>query len=648
MQRAGRYTRRLGVARAVGSSSASLARRCPPALRARWALRLSRRLVDRRSAARRPNVAPAQGRRHHRHPRVDFLRSARSRRRCADVRLLCRRPCNVPRALRHRRAGRRQPVHGRRRRRCTLAVTIRGAREPPSAADSGRQPRRRRPHACQAGVLVALLIAHGRRRRARPGRRRPATLVMPFENPQADAQLYLARRRVGRLLAEFLERYGANPVTREERLSAFERLQLPPAAVLSHATVIKVGQFVGATDVVVGCYELAGDTSDGDARGSIRARRRPPDARSGRARPAERSVRHLRSRGPSAARRDDRGAGRRFQGRCWRRRKRSSFRQRLVAESPATQRTFLEQAAKAAPADDRVRLALWQVHTDPGDHLRALDAAARVPATSLHSRSARYLAALSQIDLKRYDEAFNTLKALQSEVRSAEVLNAMGVVQLRRGGAPPAGRAAYYFSQASQTDPDDADYFFNLGYAYWIDKDPPAADLLAARGRPTRSGRWRCALRARRGAAADGRERPKPRASASWRSACRRATRAHRQDRQRRPGAARPRATEGSSRAAGARGRLAHHASGQRDQARARDVPSRGRAPRLRAGSRPRGRARAPAGALPVSVLGRGASAARARPPAQRPYRPKRSRRSRSRCGARIRRPGMLRWRRPT
>ena len=45
----------------------------------------------------------------------------------------------------------------------------------------------------------------------------------------------------------------------------------------------------------------------------------------------------------------------------------------LVSETPALQRTFLEQALKAAPADDRVRLALWQVHTNAGDHLRALD-----------------------------------------------------------------------------------------------------------------------------------------------------------------------------------------------------------------------------------------------------------------------------------
>jgi Tfp pilus assembly protein PilF len=51
----------------------------------------------------------------------------------------------------------------------------------------------------------------------------------------------------------------------------------------------------------------------------------------------------------------------------------------------------------------------------------------------------------------------------------------MGVVQVRRGGTAQTGRAVYYFSQASQVDPSDPDYFFNLGYGYWLDKDPPAA-----------------------------------------------------------------------------------------------------------------------------------------------------------------------------
>jgi tetratricopeptide (TPR) repeat protein len=147
----------------------------------------------------------------------------------------------------------------------------------------------------------------------------------------------------------------------------------------------------------------------------------------------------------------------------------------LIADSAPAQLAYLEQAAKAAPADDRIKLALWHVHTDAGRHGDALAAAAAVSATSFHSRAARYLAARSQLELKRYDDALNSLKALHSEASSAEVLNAMGVVQMRRGATTPAGRAVYYFSQASQLDPSDADYFFNLGYGYWLDRDPPAA-----------------------------------------------------------------------------------------------------------------------------------------------------------------------------
>jgi tetratricopeptide (TPR) repeat protein len=55
------------------------------------------------------------------------------------------------------------------------------------------------------------------------------------------------------------------------------------------------------------------------------------------------------------------------------------------------------------------------------------------------------------------------------------VANALGVVQLRRGGTVQTGSATYYFNQATELDPADGDYFFNLGYAYWSEKDPNAA-----------------------------------------------------------------------------------------------------------------------------------------------------------------------------
>jgi tetratricopeptide (TPR) repeat protein len=77
--------------------------------------------------------------------------------------------------------------------------------------------------------------------------------------------------------------------------------------------------------------------------------------------------------------------------------------------------------------------------------------------------------------LKRFDAALDTLLAMQKEEAAARVANAIGVIELRKTATPQPGRATYYFSQASELDPSDGDLFFNLGYAYWIDKDPKAS-----------------------------------------------------------------------------------------------------------------------------------------------------------------------------
>lgn len=325
------------------------------------------------------------------------------------------------------------------------------------------------------GQLTALVIAVAwGAAYAQPTAASGETLVMPFDNPQADPKLYWLGEGSALLLAEFLERYGGATVPRDVRVTAFERLQLPPAAALSHATVIKIGQVVGAADVVIGSYELAGAEVIVHARAiRLEAGRLTPEiVERGLLTDLfaiyERTARRLRdasSPAPSPLPGTLLTSLQAYE----------LYVKGLVADAPTTERTYLEQALKAAPADDRIRLALWQVHTDAGDHFKALEAVTAVPSTSLSARTARYLAALAQVDLKRYDEAFATLRRLQSDAPSAEVLNALGIVQLRRGGTVQTGRATYYFSQATQTDPGDADYFFNLGYAYWIDKDPPAA-----------------------------------------------------------------------------------------------------------------------------------------------------------------------------
>jgi Tfp pilus assembly protein PilF len=58
---------------------------------------------------------------------------------------------------------------------------------------------------------------------------------------------------------------------------------------------------------------------------------------------------------------------------------------------------------------------------------------------------------------------------------AATVMNNMGVIQMQRPVTPQTGKATYYFNQAVKLDQDDPDYYFNLGYAYWAEKDQQAA-----------------------------------------------------------------------------------------------------------------------------------------------------------------------------
>ena len=147
----------------------------------------------------------------------------------------------------------------------------------------------------------------------------------------------------------------------------------------------------------------------------------------------------------------------------------------LLTEIPATAISYLNAALAAQPTFDRARLALWDVYAEQGDHANAVAAVLPVAANSPWSRRARFLAALSYLHLNKYDEAFAGFKAIADAQPTAAAWNNLGVVQVRRGTTPQTALASFYFNKAVETDSNDADYFFNLGYAYWITRDPQAA-----------------------------------------------------------------------------------------------------------------------------------------------------------------------------
>jgi tetratricopeptide (TPR) repeat protein len=294
-------------------------------------------------------------------------------------------------------------------------------------------------------------------------------LVVPFENVKREGRYYWLAEAAAVLLTWDLDAAGASPISRDERLKAFERLQVPPVASLSEATVVRLGQLIGAGQVVLGTFAV----EDGEVKVTARlieldtGRMRPEVAETGRLEDLfavfERVARALLPPGNPAPERFDveHGSPPVFE----------SYIKGLLAETAAARVRFLEAALKLSPPFAPGHLALWQVYTAQGDHSKAAAAALGVPASSKQWRRARFLAALSRIQLKQYDEAFQLLKALADESATAAILNNMGVVQSRRGGVPTSGRASFYFARSMDVEPGDPDVAFNLGYASWFERD---------------------------------------------------------------------------------------------------------------------------------------------------------------------------------
>jgi tetratricopeptide (TPR) repeat protein len=310
--------------------------------------------------------------------------------------------------------------------------------------------------------------------------------VVPFTSEGRDARGYWLREASAVILTDDLVSLGVGAMSRDERLRAFESLRVPTTARLSHATVIRVGQVVGAMRVIVGSSAISGDTL------TIRARSILLDN-------GQLALEVVET-GPLAnmfdvyervARRLAEGLPRGTETRPIGHPPVAAFEQYvkgLLAEAPAMKLSFLREALRLSPTLARARIAMWEVYNELGEHQNALTTIRQVPTTDALARDATFLASVSLVQLARYQEAFDALTALNRAAVDAAVLNNLGIVQLRRPASTTGRRAVSYFADAVAVDGADSDLLFNLGYAHWLDRDLPTAIQSlreAVRRRPT-------------------------------------------------------------------------------------------------------------------------------------------------------------------
>jgi Tfp pilus assembly protein PilF len=296
-------------------------------------------------------------------------------------------------------------------------------------------------------------------------------LVMPFAvelDPKASrtesAALWLGEA-ASVLLTDGLASRGLGVVDRDERIEVFDRLQLPMLPTLTRATMIRVADIFGASEIVFGEVRVGAKLSVRAHMVSVAAGRQLPDVMS------DADLPHLFEMFSSVSEGLAKSTGR------MRPLVRASFpdvsvevfenyMKGLVATAPAAQRRFLETALSEAPRDGRILIALWSVYSAAGEHEKALAAASTVAADSPLSRKARFAAALSLIELKRFDGAHKALTTLQTERPAAAVANALGLVQLQRGSFTGTDGAVAHFTRAAEQEAGNTDYLFNAGYAH--------------------------------------------------------------------------------------------------------------------------------------------------------------------------------------
>ena len=330
------------------------------------------------------------------------------------------------------------------------------------------------------------------------------------------------------LLADNLNALGLSAITRPERQQAFERLQVPPAAVLTDATVIRIAQLVGAAQVIVGSLQREDDGLVVRARslaleaGRVQAdvTERGPDRRAVRDLRPDRARVSRRPSTPTASTRSSTRQRRATAGRGVR-----ELHQGAAGRDAGDGHQLSERGVDAPSGLRPRRLALWDVHAEQGDHQRALAAVQPVPACvavgAARALPRRALAA-------QPEEARRCVRDVQGAGRRAADADRSQQSGRRAAAArrQPAERAADVLLRQGGAKPIPTIPTTSSisGYAYWAAQRHAGGDVLAARGGPAESRRRRRAFRARRRAGGVGQCAPSRRAKRSWRGACRRPT----------------------------------------------------------------------------------------------------------------------------
>lgn len=300
--------------------------------------------------------------------------------------------------------------------------------------------------------------------------------MLPFFNLSNRQNLEWIGESLAETIGESLSAPGLLTLGREERQEAFRRLSIRNYALLTRATVIKIGETLDASQVVYGQYETL---TPGTLRISTRIldlknlKRGPEFEETGvvedlaliETRLAWRTLKFL---APQTAISEEEFRSSRLDIRVDAIEK---YVRGLVAESPAARHRYFTQAARLDARFSQPCFQLGRMYTVKKDWRVAAGWLERVGSHDPHYREAQFLLGICRYRTGNYAGAIESLERVSKEVPLNEVLNNLAAAQSRRN----LPEAVENFRKALEGDDSDPDYHFNLGYALWKSRDFTAA-----------------------------------------------------------------------------------------------------------------------------------------------------------------------------
>jgi tetratricopeptide (TPR) repeat protein len=302
------------------------------------------------------------------------------------------------------------------------------------------------------------------------------SLVLPFFNHAKSANLDWIGESLAESVNDSLASSGLLTLDREDRLEAYRRLSLRPGAELTHASIVKIGEALDASNVIYGYYELLADPANPQSKGSLRLTARILD------------LKHMRQ-GPEFGENgalEDLAAIEVRLG--WQMLKQldpqtklseqeffkarppvrldavENYIRGLLAASPEQRSRFFTQAARLDEHYSPPCFELGKIYWEKKEYKVAAGWLERVGRAGQRYLEAQFFLGLCRYYTGDYAGAEQCFETVAASVPLNEVYNDLGAAQARQN-KPAAATAS--FTKALEGDSADPDYRFNLGFTLW-------------------------------------------------------------------------------------------------------------------------------------------------------------------------------------